>query len=255
MLACEHHANFRAVSTRSTASFAYSSLISIPVAWYPSCTAEMMVVPLPQKGSSICPPDSVILTTSPISCRGFSVRCMRFWGLACRKTPVRQGAGRFMGISPFEPQTMHSLCCLNLPFCGRQFCLSHTAIPRQIQPAHCMASVNEGNCLQSINTATGAPDFEMRRHSDSHSAAQSVHDLWSFASPSKAGGRVVAHAAVFAHGRFYLLRLGASARSIRGIADNGVEGITFKRFQYLKRIALKNAPIFVIVHEFSRFLL
>lgn len=94
----------------------------------------------------------------------------------------------------------------------------------------------------------------MRRHSDSHSSAQSVHDLWSFASPSKAGARCRPCCCICAR-PIYLLRLGASARSIRGIADNGIEGITFKRFQYLKRIALQNTPIFVIVHEFSRFLL
>lgn len=60
------------------------------------------------------------------------------------------------------------------PFWGRELPLSHTAVPRQIQPAHWMASVRLGSCRQSMNTHRGAPGLAMRLHSESHSAHQLV---------------------------------------------------------------------------------
>ncbi len=79
-----------------------------------------------------------------------------------------------MGISPLLPQTMYSACCRNRPFWGRQFPLSQTAVPRQIQPAHCRASVAAGSWRQSMNIHTGAPGLQTLRASDSHSDAHRV---------------------------------------------------------------------------------
>jgi hypothetical protein len=39
-----------------------------------------------------------------------------------------------------------------------------------------------------MNMQTGAPGLQMRRASDSHSAAQRVQERWSLLSPSKGGG-------------------------------------------------------------------
>ena len=52
---------------------------------------------------------------------------------------------------------MYSLCWRKRPFWGRLVILSHTAQPRQIQPAHCSASVIEGYCRQSMNRQMALP--------------------------------------------------------------------------------------------------
>ena len=83
---------------------------------------------------------------------------------------------------------MYSACWRKRPFWGRPFPLSQTAVPRQIHPAHCRASVAAGSCRQSMNTHTGAPGLQALRARDSHSAAHRVQDRWSLASPSKGGG-------------------------------------------------------------------
>ncbi len=62
------------------------------------------------------------------------------------------------------------------PFCGREFPLSHTAMPRQIQPAHWSASLAQGSCRQSMNIQTGAPGLAARLQEVQPPAAQRVHD-------------------------------------------------------------------------------
>ena len=69
---------------------------------------------------------------------------------------------------------MYSDCWRKRPFCGRLATLSHTAKPRQVQPAHCRASVMAGSCRQSMNRQTGAPGLAIRRASCSHAAVQNI---------------------------------------------------------------------------------
>ena len=97
-----------------------------------------------------------------------------------------------IGIGPLLPHTIYSACWRKRPFCGREFPLSHTAVPLQIQPAHCRASVIDGYCLQSMNRQIGAPFLQAFRTSYSHSAIQCVQDLWSLLSPSKSGSAFAA---------------------------------------------------------------
>src|SRR5699024_11983645 len=60
----------------------------------------------------------------------------------CR-SPGRHPTLRCRGIPSLDPHRMNSACWRKRPFCGRQVTLSHTATPRQIQPARCIASRSE----------------------------------------------------------------------------------------------------------------
>ena len=60
--------------------------------------------------------------------------------------------------------------------------------------------------------------------------------------PVKGRGRAPAHAGILLGGGFILLRLGASARSVGRIGDDGIEGVGREAAQYLQGIALDQIP-------------
>ena len=95
-------------------------------------------------------------------------------GIAVLKHSGQTGHGAGDGhISITAPDDV--LCLLpEAAFLGTAVALSQTAVPRQIQPAHCRASVAAGSCRQSMNIQTGAPGLQLFGPDTAISAAQRV---------------------------------------------------------------------------------
>ena len=179
--------NYWPLTIRSRLIVKYSADNSMPTYLRPDSWQATPVEPPPMNGSSTVPPGCVMASRSRMSATGLLVR-WTFWA-ATTGYEYRPGKQDREGAAkrPLEPEITNSHCCLNLPTCGRADLLSHGTIPSQRHPAPCIASVNAGNCLQSVKTMRGAPSLAMRQHSPSQSILHIIQLLWSLASPNMGG--------------------------------------------------------------------